>query len=147
LSKNSQFKNKFYPAVVEELSLITGQKPSVCKAKKSIAGFGLREGDIIGLKVSLREKRMIDFFVKLVSIAMPRLRDFKGIDLKNVDGSGNLNIGFRDQSVFPEIDMDKSNVDFGFQINIVPFEKDREKAIEIYRELGVPLKKDKSVDN
>ncbi|HMB17306.1 MAG TPA: 50S ribosomal protein L5 [Candidatus Paceibacterota bacterium] len=146
LSDKAHFKDKLLPDITEEISLITGQKPSLRRAKKSIAGFDVRQGDVVGLKVTLRGKRMIDFLMKLNNVAMPRLRDFKGIGLNNIDQNGNLNIGFEDQSVFPEINMDKSKIDFGLQVNIVPFEKDREKAVDIYRDIGVPLKKDKSTD-
>lgn len=141
-SQKPYFKDKFLPEVKKESVLITGQSPANRPARKSIAGFKLREGDIVGLKTTLRGKRMVDFIVKLINLSLPRVRDFRGIELKNVDKSGNLNIGIKDKQVFPEIDMNKSKVDFGFQINIVPKEKDREEAIDFYRSIGVPLKKD-----
>jgi large subunit ribosomal protein L5 len=141
LTNRSDFKNQVLPNISEELSLITGQKPSPRQAKKSIAGFDVREGNIIGLKSTLRGKRMADFIIKINSIILPRVRDFKGIDPKNIDEKGNLNLGFKDQSVFPEIDMEKSKIDFGFQATIVPKTKNREEAIKLYQEIGFPFKK------
>jgi len=142
LANKPNFKKDILPAMIKELSMITSQKVSERPAQKSIAGFSIREGDIIGLKTTLRGKRMADFLIRIDQIAFPRVRDFKGIDLKNIDKNGNINVGFKDKSVFPEIDMDKSQIDFGFQVTIVPKEKSREKAIEIYRKIGVPLKKE-----
>lgn len=140
MNSRSDFKSKVLPSVTEELSLITGQKPSPRPAKKSIAGFTIREGNIVGLKVTLRGKRMADFLIRVISIVLPRVRDFKGLDLKNVDKNGNLNIGFKDQLVFPEVDADKSELDFGLQVTAVPKNANREEAIKAYREIGVPLK-------
>ena len=143
LSGQAQFEEKLLPAVITDLSVIAGQKPSTRPAKKSIAGFKIREGQIVGLAVTLRRKRMADFLTRLVNLALPRVKDFRGLDLKNVDGQGNLNIGFREQTVFPEIDPEKTKVSFGLQVTLVPKEKDRKKAIDLYRSLGVPLKREK----
>lgn len=140
MNSRSDFKSKVLPSVTEELSVITGQKPSQRPSRKSIAGFTIREGNIVGLKVTLRGKRMADFITRVISVVLPRVRDFKGLDLKNVDKNGNLNIGFKDQLVFPEIDADKSEIDFGLQVTAVPKNPDREEAIKAYREIGVPLK-------
>ncbi len=141
LSQQGQFEEKILPEVVKEFSMITGQKAATRPAKKSIAGFKIREGQIIGLKATLRQRRMEDFFERLAKLALPRVKDFRGLDLKNVDESGNLNIGFKEQSVFPEIDMEKSKVNFGLQVTIVPRKKNRVFAIDLYRRLGLPLKK------
>ncbi|MBN2197818.1 50S ribosomal protein L5 [Candidatus Wolfebacteria bacterium] len=141
LSQQSGFEDRILPEIIKDFSLISGQKPSICKAKKSIAGFKIREGQIIGLKITLRKKRMDDFFKKLINVVIPRLRDFKGLDLRSVDSGGNLTIGFKDQMVFPEINPETSKVDFGLEISIVSNIKNKEKAIEFYRILGVPLKK------
>ncbi len=141
LSQQPGFEEKILPELSKGLSLISGQKPAVCKAKKSIAGFKTRAGQIIGLKTTLRKKRMDDFFEKLIKVVIPRLRDFRGINLKSIDSKGNLTIGFKDQMVFPEIDPETSKVDFGLEISIVINAKDREEAMEFYRILGVPLKK------
>lgn len=144
LSQQSNFQEKILPEITKELALITGQKPSPRGAKKSIAGFKTRTGDIVGLKVTLRGKRMNDFLKRLIEISMPRVKDFRGINLKNVDRSGNLNIGFKEQYIFPEIKAETSKVHFGLQVTLVPTLKDREKAIDFYRRLGVPLKNPKS---
>lgn len=137
----TQFEEKLLPEVIKEISVITGQKPAVRRAKKSIAGFKTRTGDIIGLQTTLRGKRMKDFLARLINIVFPRVKDFRGIDLKNIDGGGNLNVGFKEQSAFPEINIEASKVNFGLQVTVVPKLRKREKAIELYRSLGLPLKK------
>ncbi len=141
LSGQAQFEDKLLPAVIGDLETITGQKPANRPAKKSIAGFKIREGQIVGLQVTLRRHRMSDFLTRVVNLTLPRVKDFRGLDIGNVDGSGNLNIGFREQTVFPEIDPEKTKVSFGLQITVVPRLKNREKAIDLYRSLGVPLKR------
>ncbi len=141
LSGQAQFEEKLLPAVIADLAIITGQKPSSRPAKKSIAGFKIREGQIVGLAVTLRRRKMADFLTRLANLTLPRVKDFRGLDLKNVDGQGNLNVGFREQTVFPEIDPEKTKVSFGLQVTLVPRLKDREKAIALYRSLGVPLKR------
>lgn len=143
LSATPNFEEKVLPEVVKELSLITGQKPAPRSAKQSISGFRLRQGTTVGLKVTLRGKRMIDFLNKLNSTVLPRLRDFRGIALKNVDEGGNLSIGLREQVVFPEIAPEHTKANFGIQITVVPKEKSRMEAIDLYRELGIPLQKTK----
>lgn len=140
-SSQPNFEEKVLPELMKELATITGQKPSSRRAKQSIAGFKIRQGNIVGLKVTLRGKRMMEFLNKLNSIVLPRLRDFHGLDLKTVDAGGNLSIGLRDQFVFPEILPENSKVNFGLQITVVPRIKRREEVIELYRELGIPLKK------
>jgi large subunit ribosomal protein L5 len=137
----SGFDSKILPEITNELSQLTGQKPATRAATKSIAGFKLRQGMIVGLKVTLRGKRMIDFVERLNKIVLPRLRDFRGLDLKNIDQGGGLSIGLQDQSVFPEINPETSKVNFGLQITLVPKERDRQSAIDFYRQIGVPLKK------
>ncbi len=141
LSQQPNFEEKSLPELMKELSLITGQKPAIAKAKKSIAGFKVREGQAVGLKVTLRRQRMFNFLEKLNKIIFPRLRDFRGINLKNLDAKGNLNIGLREQTVFPEINPESSKINFGMEITIVSNVKDKEEAIELYRSLGIPLKK------
>ena len=137
----SGFDSKILPEIIKELSELTGQKPATRAATKSIAGFKLRQGMIVGLKVTLRGKRMIDFVERLNKIVLPRLRDFRGLELKNVDQGGGLSIGLQDHLVFPEINPETSKVNFGLQITLVPKVKDRESAIDFYRQIGVPLKK------
>ncbi len=140
MRQNTQFDEKILPEIAREVALITGQKPLFRPAKKSIAGFKLREGDVVGVKITLRGKRMSDFLMRLITIVLPRVRDFRGLSIDSVDGSGNLHIGFKEQSVFPEIDMDKSKVSFGLQVSIVPKTKKKEQAIDFYKLIGVPLK-------
>jgi len=141
LHQTASFEDKVLPLIEEELSIVTGQKAARRQAKKSIAAFKTREGDIIGLQVTLRGRRMEDFFKRLTSLVLPRVKDFRGLDVKNVDENGNLNIGFREQFVFPEISPEKSRVNFGIQVTMVSLEKSRDKAIDFYRSAGVPLKK------
>lgn len=141
LSQQPNFDEKILPGIMKELAMITGQKPSIVTAKKSIAGFKIRQGQNVGLKVTLRRRKMHDFLERLIRITFPRLRDFKGIDLKNIDANGNLNIGFKEQAVFPEINPETSKIDFGLETTIVSSAKNKEEAIELYRQLGIPLKK------
>lgn len=141
LSQQASFEDKILPEIIKNLVIIFGQKPITTVAKKSIAGFKTREGQIVGLKITLRRRRMYDFLERLVRIVLPRVKDFKGIELKNIDQSGNLNIGIREQAVFPEIISEMLKVDFGLEISIVNNAKSRDEAIELYRQLGLPLKK------
>ena len=141
LSQQSNFKDNLLPEILKEFSLVISQRPKMTQAKQSIAGFNTRQGQIVGLMVTLRSKRMYDFLERLIKIALPRVRDFKGLDLKLVDEQGNLNIGLKDYLVWPEISPEDSNVDFGMEINIVTNTKKRDESIELYRLLGLPLKK------
>lgn len=140
LSQQPNFEDKILPELIKNFSLITGQKPALCKAKKSIAGFKIRTGQIVGLKTTLRRKRMSDFFEKLIKIIFPRIRDFKGISLENIDNQGNMSVGLKENTVFPEINPEISKVDFGMEISIVIKAKNKEEAIKLYRILGIPLK-------
>ncbi|MEK7465254.1 MAG: 50S ribosomal protein L5 [Patescibacteria group bacterium] len=136
----ANFDDKVLPAVMEELALITGQKPATRQTKRSIAGFKTREGDIVGLQVTLRRRHMGGFLSKVIHIALPRVKDFRGLELSNVDEHGNLNVGFREQYIFPEVSAEKSKVIFGMQVTLVPREKNRTNAIDFYRSIGIPLK-------
>lgn len=140
MSQRPQFKDKILPEVLKELSIITGQKPAVRKAKKSIANFKTRTGDVIGAQVTLRKSKMEGFFKKLVNIVFPRVKDFRGLKVENIDEHGILNVGFREQYVFPEIEIEHSQVNFGLQVIIIPNTRSREKAIDFYVSYGVPLK-------
>jgi large subunit ribosomal protein L5 len=111
--------SKVLSQAVEEMSLIAGQKPIITKAKKSVASFKIREGMSIGCKVTLRRSRMYEFLERLVITALPRMKDFRGFSMKNFDGKGNLNIGIKEQIIFPEIDFNKVNKVLGLDINIV----------------------------
>lgn len=126
---------------VEELTLITGQKPVVTRAKKSIAGFRLREGMPIGAKVTLRGERMYDFLDKLVSVSLPRVRDFRGISKNAFDGRGNYTLGIKEQLIFPEIDYDKVSKVRGMDIVIVTTANTDEESRELLTQLGMPFKK------
>ncbi len=126
---------------VEELTAITGQKPVVTKAKKSIANFKLREGMEIGCKVTLRGERMYDFFDKLVSVSLPRVRDFRGVSKTSFDGRGNYTLGVREQLIFPEVNYDKVSIVRGMDIVIVTTAKTNEEAYTLLEELGMPFAK------
>ncbi len=126
---------------MEELTLIVGQKPIVTKAKKSIAGFRLREGMPIGTKVTLRGERMYDFLDKLVTVALPRVRDFRGVSKNAFDGRGNYTLGVKEQLIFPEIDYDKVDKVRGMDIVIVTSAQTDEEARELLGQLGMPFQK------
>ncbi|WP_346243780.1 50S ribosomal protein L5 [Shouchella clausii] len=132
---------KVLDKAVEELQVITGQKPVITKAKKSIAGFKLREGMPIGAKVTLRGERMYDFLDKLVSVSLPRVRDFRGVSKKAFDGRGNYTLGVREQLIFPEIDYDKVDKVRGMDIVIVTTAKTDEEARELLTQVGMPFQK------
>ena len=142
LGQAPNFEEKTLVQVSRDLAAITGQKAQVRKAMKSIAGFKLREGQIVGLRVTLRRDKMVDFFERLITIVLPRVRDFNGLEQTNVDQGGTLNTGIREQFVFPEIVPEQSPVSFSLGINIVPRVKDRAASLAMFRKLGVPLKKD-----
>lgn len=126
---------------VEELTQIAGQKPVVTRAKKSIAGFRLREGMPIGCKVTLRGARMYEFFDKLVSVSLPRVRDFRGVSTKSFDGRGNYTLGIKEQLIFPEIDYDQVTKVRGMDIVIVTTANTDEEARELLTQFGMPFKK------
>ncbi len=137
--QNAQFEDKVLPEIVKEFASIVGQTPAITRAKKSVAGFKVREGEAVGIVASLRGRRMNDFLLKLGSAVLPRVRDFKGISAKHIDRNGNISIGFKDQSVFPEINPEASKYNFGLEITLVSNIRDREEAIAFYREKGLPL--------
>ncbi|HPJ23362.1 MAG TPA: 50S ribosomal protein L5 [Bacillota bacterium] len=126
---------------VVELGQITGQKPLVTRAKKSIASFKLREGMPIGCKVTLRGERMYEFFDKLVTIALPRVRDFRGVNPKGFDGRGNYTLGVKEQLIFPEINYDKVNKIRGMDIVIVTTAKTDQEALELLKQFGMLFRK------
>jgi large subunit ribosomal protein L5 len=130
---------KLLDVAVEELTTITGQKPVVTKAKKSIASFKLREGQSIGTMVTLRGDKMYEFLDRLINIALPRVRDFRGVPSKSFDGRGNYTLGIRDHVIFPEIDVAKVDKSKGMNITIVTTAKDDDTARVLLRELGMPF--------
>ncbi len=135
-----QEREKISQEIARDLSLISGQKPLFTKARKSIAGFKVRKGMVIGAKVTLRGKRMYDFLERLIYIALPRTRDFRGIDPGSIDKKGNLTIGIKEHIVFPEVSSENVKRIFGFELTVVTNAKTREEAEELYRLLGFPLK-------
>ena len=133
--------SKLLDEAVNELTLITGQKPVITRAKKSIAGFKLREGAPIGCKVTLRGERMYEFLDKLVNISLPRVRDFRGVSNNSFDGRGNFTLGIKEQLIFPEINFDKVNKLRGMDIVFVTTAKSDEEGRELLAQLGMPFKK------
>lgn len=133
--------SKVLDNAVEELTLITGQKPLITKAKKSVATFRLREGMPIGAKVTLRGERMYEFLDKLISVSLPRVRDFHGISKKAFDGRGNYTLGIKEQLIFPEIDYDKVSKVRGMDIVIVTTANTDEEARALLTQFGMPFQK------
>lgn len=133
---------KIVEAAVKDLAAITGQAPTVNRARKAIAGFKLREGMPVGTSVTLRGDMMFEFFDRLVNVAIPRIRDFRGLNARSFDGNGNYTFGVKEQTIFPEIDYDKILKIMGMDITIVTSAKTDEEARELLMLLGMPLKKD-----
>ncbi|MFY9187896.1 MAG: 50S ribosomal protein L5 [bacterium] len=131
---------KLLDAAVEDMTTITGQKPVVTRAKKSIANFKVRAGAAIGCKVTLRGERMYDFLQKLFNVALPRVRDFRGVSPNGFDGRGNYSLGIKEQLIFPEIDYDQVAKVRGMDINIVTTARTDEEARELLKLLGMPLR-------
>ncbi|MBT9167016.1 MAG: 50S ribosomal protein L5 [Syntrophomonadaceae bacterium] len=131
---------KALDAAVKDMTLIAGQRPVVTKARKSVASFKIREGMSIGCKVTLRGERMYEFLDKLVSVALPRVRDFRGVSLKAFDGRGNYSLGLREQLIFPEINYDQVDKTRGMDIIIVTTANSDEEARELLREMGMPFR-------
>ena len=132
---------KFLDAAVRDLEAIAGQKPVITTAKKSIAGFKLREGNKIGCKVTLRGDNMYNFLNKLITIALPRVRDFRGISKNSFDGRGNYTLGIKEQLVFPEVEYDQVIKVRGLDIVIVTTAKTNEEALALLTEFGLPFRK------
>jgi len=131
---------KLLDAAQRELSIITGQKPIVTKAKKSIASFKLRKGVPIGCKVTLRGDRMYEFLDRLISIALPRIRDFKGVSGKSFDGRGNYSLGLKEQFIFPEIDYEKVEMVHGLDVTICTTAQTDKESKTLLRSLGIPFR-------
>jgi large subunit ribosomal protein L5 len=131
---------KALDAVVDELAAIAGQKPVVTRARKSISNFGLREGMPVGAKVTLRRARMYEFLDRLINVAMPRVRDFRGLPTRAFDGRGNYTIGVKEQVIFPEIDYDQVESVHGMDIVVVTSTDKDDEAYALLRELGVPFR-------
>ncbi|MCD6233385.1 50S ribosomal protein L5 [bacterium] len=139
-SESKSEQKKIQEHILKDMALITGQKPALRKARKSIAGFKLREGNFIGAKVTLRKRRMYDFLERLIYIAFPRSRDFRGLDPNSVDKAGNLTIGVKEHTIFPEISVEKEKAIFGMSITVVTSANSREEGLELLRLMGFPLR-------
>ena len=137
---------KALETAAEELATITGQKPRVCRAKQSISNFKIRQGMPLGLKVTLRGDRLYEFFDRLVNVAIPRIRDFHGIEPNAFDGNGNYNLGLEEQYIFPEINVEKSDKSRGMNITIVTTTRNDEQARELLTFMGMPFKKREKQD-
>jgi large subunit ribosomal protein L5 len=131
---------KALDGAVNDLTIIAGQRPVITKAKKSIAGFKLREGMPIGCKVTLRDDRMYDFLSRLINIVLPRVRDFRGVSPQAFDGRGNYSLGIKEQTIFPEIDYDKIDKIRGLEVIIVTSAKTDEEARELLKSMGMPFR-------
>jgi large subunit ribosomal protein L5 len=132
---------KRMPAAMEDLSRITGQKPAICRARKSVSNFKLRQGYEIGCKVTLRGKRMYEFVDRLISVGIPRMRDFRGVSPEGFDGHGNYSMGVADQSVFPEIDIDKMEFPQGLNVTFVTTAPTDEQARSLLTRMGMPFRR------
>ena len=127
-------------AAAKDLALITGQRPLSCKARKSVSNFKLREGQEIGLKVTLRGERMYEFLDRLISLAIPRVRDFRGLNPQSFDGRGNYSLGLSEQTVFPEVDPNKVESQQGMHVTIVTTARNDEEARELLTKMGMPFR-------
>jgi large subunit ribosomal protein L5 len=130
---------KMLDGIIEDIKRITGQTPVKTAARKSIAGFKIREGQIVGVMVTLRGRKMYDFLEKLVRVALPRVRDFRGLDPKKFDGHGNYNVGIKEQIVFAETIREHMDYTFGLEVNIQTNTDDDKKALELLKSLGFPF--------
>lgn len=138
--KSSDQQEKMRQAIEHDLILIAGQKPALRRARKSVAGFHLREGDPIGYTVTLRRSYMYDFLDRVIKLTLPRTRDFRGISLKSMDGRGNLTLGFPDQTVFPEISSEEERMLFGLEAVINTTAQTDQEAIQLLTHLGLPFR-------
>ena len=140
VGKTGDEPKKLVEAIIGDLTLISGQKVMATKAKKSISAFKTRQGMLIGACVTLRGQRMYDLLERLINIALPRSRDFQGIDPKSVDQSGNLTVAFKEHIAFPEILPEKAKAMFGFEITIVTTAKNQKEGLELFKLMGFPIK-------
>jgi large subunit ribosomal protein L5 len=131
--------NKALDSSIQELSIITGQQPVVTKARKSIAGFKIRDGMPVGIAITLRKQLMYAFLERFIHLSLPRIRDFKGISVKGFDGRGNYNIGIKEQLIFPEIEYDKVDQIRGMDISITTTAKTQEEGIALLKAVGMPF--------
>lgn len=132
---------KVLDEALEEMAALAGQQPAVTRAKRSIAAFKIREGMPVGCRVTLRDQRMWEFLDRLISVALPRVRDFRGISTKSFDGRGSYTLGIEDHLIFPEVDYDKVNFNKGMNVTIVTTAENDEQALFLLRELGMPFRR------
>jgi len=141
IPKTKDEQKRFNEYIIENIGLICGQRPVLTIARKSISTFKLREGSVVGAKVTLRGKKMYSFLERLINIILPRVRDFRGISPKIIDKNGNMNLGIKEHIVFPEISPEKSPIILGLEITIVTNAKSKEEGLELFKLLDFPLKK------
>lgn len=144
VTKDSSKRDEVIKKISADLMSITGQKPQIRPAKKSISGFSLRQGMPVGLKVTLRGKRMYDFLDRLINIVLPRVRDFQGINLSSIDKCGNLTLGIKEQLVFPEISADNTDFFFSMEVTVVTSADKKDDGLLLLRKMGMPIKKENS---
>ncbi len=144
VTKDTNKREEVIKKVSSDIMTITGQKPQIRPAKKSISGFSLRQGMPIGLRVTLRGKRMYDFLDRIINIVFPRVRDFQGINLSSIDSCGNLTVGIKEQIVFPEISADDTDFFFSLEITVVTSSKNKEEGLLLLRKIGMPIKNEGS---
>ncbi len=140
IDKSSKEQNKIKETVVEDLTLIAGQRPKIVKSKKAVSGFSLKQNMDIAAVVTLRGRKMYDFLERLIYLALPRLRDFRGIPEKSIDEKGNLTIGFKEHVSFPEVFTEKEKSILGLEVTVVTSAKSKEEGKELYKLMGFPIK-------
>jgi len=140
VAKTGEEQKKMQESILSDLSLICGQKPVLTRSKKAISSFKLRKGLAIGAKVTLRRQKMYDFLTRLINLALPRSRDFQGIETNSIDREGNLTIAVKEHIAFPEVSPEKSKTNFGLEITVVTTAENKEGAENLFRMLGFPLK-------
>ena len=140
MSQAGNFDKQILPELIKELKVITGQAPQVIKSKQAISGFKLKINQIIGLKITLRQKRAVDFLNRLINIVLPRIKDFRGLKPSVIDKNGILNIGIKDKVIFPEIAPEDSKVSFGLEVSVIPKFRNKEKAVALFKEMKVTVK-------
>lgn len=138
--KSSDEQKKIYNGIAEDIALISGQKPVLRAAKKSVSSFKIRQGQVIGAAATLRKKKMEDFLARLIQITLPRSRDFQGIDKKSFDNQGNLTVGMKEHISFPEVTTEKAKNIFGLEITVSTSAKNKEEGIELLKLMGFPIK-------
>jgi len=138
---------KIYARILKDLDLITGQKLILKNAKKSVSSFKIRKGMPVGAACTLRRKKMFSFLERFIHIALPRSRDFQGIDQKSVDEKGNLNIGIKEHTIFPEVSAESARQIFSFEVTVTTTANSKEEGLELFKLLGFPIKKDLDIQN